>query len=90
MDIRHPLKDFDQMLVDWSARGEMPLHILLTKSDKLKFGAAKQVLQKVRNALKQHPAPLTIQLFSATAPSGLEQAWDKLGEWLEIPLQEEL
>lgn len=89
MDIRHPMKDFDQMLVDWSARGDMPLHILLTKSDKLKYGAAKQVLQKVRKELKDHPAPLSIQLFSATAPTGLDNAWDKLGEWLQIPMPDE-
>lgn len=85
MDIRHPLKDFDQMIINWSAQAGMPLHILLTKADKLSYGAAKGVLQKTRNSLRSHPAPLSLQLFSATSGMGCEEAWDKLGEWLEIP-----
>ena len=87
MDIRHPLKEFDQLILDWSAAAGMPLHILLTKADKLKYGAAKSTLLKTRNALKGHPAPLSVQLFSATTGAGCEEAWDKLAEWLEIPLE---
>ncbi len=88
MDIRHPLKEFDQLIIDWCAASDMPLHILLTKADKLKFGAAKSTLLKTRQALKAHPAPLSLQLFSATAGTGCEDAWDKLAEWLEIPLDD--
>ena len=40
MDIRHPMKEFDQMMVDWCAATGVPLHVLLTKSDKLKKGPA--------------------------------------------------
>lgn len=50
VDIRHPLKEFDRMMVQWSMQSDMPLHILLTKSDKLKSGVAKQAL----NALKKN------------------------------------
>lgn len=85
MDIRHPLKDFDQLIIDWSAAANMPLHILLTKADKLNYGAAKSILLKIRQTLKNHPAPLSIQLFSATAGSGSEEAWDRLGELFEFP-----
>ena len=85
MDIRHPLKEFDQLILDWSARAEMPLHILLTKADKLKFGAAKSALLKLRGGLKGHPAPLTVQLFSATAGTGCDEAWAQLGDWLAVP-----
>lgn len=35
MDIRHPLKDLDLMMIDWALDRELPVHILLTKSDKL-------------------------------------------------------
>ena len=84
MDIRHPLKDYDLMLVDWAAKARMPLHILLTKADKLSHGAAKTTLLKTRQALKSHPGELTVQLFSATASTGLTDAWDKLGEWLAV------
>jgi len=85
MDIRHPLKEFDRLILDWSARAEMPLHILLTKADKLKFGAAKNTLVKLRGNLKDHPAPLSVQLFSATAGTGCDDAWARLGDWLAVP-----
>lgn len=84
MDIRHPLKEYDQLLIDWAAESGLPLHILLTKADKLKFGAAKNALQKVTNTLKEHPAPLTAQLFSSTNGQGCEQAWNTLGKWLAL------
>ncbi|BAP15560.1 MAG: GTP-binding protein [Alcanivorax borkumensis] len=84
MDIRHPLKDFDLMMLEWSAQANMPIHILMTKADKLKFGAAKSTLLQVQKQLKEHPAPLSLQLFSATNGTGCDEAWDKLGEWLGI------
>ncbi|AFT72549.1 GTPase, putative [Alloalcanivorax dieselolei B5] len=84
MDIRHPLREFDQLMLEWSARSGMPLLILLTKADKLKFGAAKSALMQVTKTLKDHPAPLRVQLFSATSGQGCEQAWDQLAEWLRI------
>ncbi len=85
MDIRHPLKDFDRLILDWSAQAGMPLHLLITKADKLKFGAAKSTLLQVRKTLKDHPAPLSAQLFSATAGTGCDEAWTRLGEWLRMP-----
>ena len=84
MDVRHPLKEFDRLILDWSAAADMPLHILLTKADKLSYGAAKNTLVQTRKALKDHPAPLSLQLFSAETGHGCDEAWDKLGEWLEI------
>ena len=84
MGIRHPLKDFDLLMLEWSAQANMPIHILMTKADKLKFGAAKSTLLKVQSQLKGHPAPLSLQLFSATNGTGCDEAWEKLGEWLEI------
>lgn len=84
MDVRHPLKDFDHMLLDWGAKAKMPLHVLLTKADKLSYGAAKTTLMNVRKALKDHPGPLSLQLFSSTSGLGLEEAWDLIGQWLEL------
>lgn len=89
MDIRHPLKDFDLMLINWAAEAELPLHILLTKADKLGFGAAKQALLQTQKALKNHPAPLSLQLFSAVSELGDENAWQLLGDWLQVPDAEE-
>lgn len=41
MDIRHPMTDFDLLMLDWTVSSGMPMHILLTKADKLTYGAAK-------------------------------------------------
>ena len=85
MDIRHPLKDFDRLILEWSARAGMPLHLLITKADKLKYGAAKNTLLQVLKDVRDHPAPLSAQLFSATSGSGCDEAWRQLGIWLAVP-----
>ncbi|WP_281645316.1 ribosome biogenesis GTP-binding protein YihA/YsxC [Parendozoicomonas sp. Alg238-R29] len=82
IDIRHPLKEFDQMMIDWSISSEMPLHILLTKSDKLKYGAAKAALQKLRNHLKDHQDLITLQMFSSLKKSGVDELSARLDSWL--------
>jgi GTP-binding protein len=48
MDIRHPLSDFDVMMCDWALDVQMPVHILLTKSDKLKRGPAQSTRLQVQ------------------------------------------
>jgi GTP-binding protein len=52
MDIRHPLQPFDTLLLEWAARGRMPVHTLLTKADKLTYGAGKTTLLQVQKAMK--------------------------------------
>src|SRR5690606_12291316 len=49
MDIRHPLQEFDTTMLDWTAQAGMPVHILLTKADKISRGAAGTVAIQVRN-----------------------------------------
>jgi len=66
MDIRHPFKPFDEQMIEWATMSKMPLHILLTKADKLKQGPAKRALLQVNSYLKQQGGELTAQLFSAT------------------------
>lgn len=85
MDIRHPLTEFDQLLLDWSKASGMPLHILLTKADKLTFGAAKNVLLKVQQEIhKRWGQQISIQLFSAPKRLGVEDAQAVLAEWLML------
>ncbi len=81
MDIRHPMKAFDQMILQWSIDSQLPLHVLLTKSDKLKQGAARQVLNKYRNEFRDFPL-LTIQLFSALRKTGVDELGSQLDDWL--------
>ena len=84
MDIRHPLKDFDRQMLDWANHQQMPVHVLLTKADKLKRGPAGNVLQQVRKSLKADYPLATVQLFSSLDKQGVEEARQKLAEWLEI------
>lgn len=87
MDIRHPLQDFDQQLLQWAKKSSMPVHILLTKADKLTFGAAKTVLLGVRKSLQGQDA-ISVQLFSATTQVGLEELQQQLNHWLQIEKDE--
>ncbi|MEC7294667.1 MAG: ribosome biogenesis GTP-binding protein YihA/YsxC, partial [Pseudomonadota bacterium] len=64
MDVRHPLTEFDQMMLDYADQRGMPVHILLTKADKLKRGPASAALQKVRSRLKEWEDLVSVQLFS--------------------------
>lgn len=77
MDVRHPLKPFDQMMLDWCHGINLPTQIILTKSDKLKKGAASNAYLKVRNQIKKYPY-VDVQLFSSLKKQGLETLWTRL------------
>jgi GTP-binding protein len=84
MDVRHPLTDFDKQMLQWCQHAHMPVHVLLTKADKLKRGAASNVLLKVQKTLADQPH-VSVQLFSALKHTGVEQARAKLDAWLAMP-----
>jgi GTP-binding protein len=84
MDCRHPLKEFDRQLLAWATASKMPVHILLTKADKLTRNKATGVLQSLRHQLEAEYPVATVQLFSATKGIGIEQAQEQLADWLEI------
>jgi|SRR5690554_1090624 len=85
MDVRHPLTEFDQTLLGWADEQDMPVHILLTKADKLKSGAAKSALQQVRNQLREWEDLVTVQLFSSLKRQGVDEACAQLDIWLGAP-----
>ena len=84
MDVRHPLKEIDQQLLNWCWEVGMPVHVLLTKADKFKRGAAQNVLLQVQKELAEHsPEGLTsVQLFSSTKGTGLDEVYRVLDKWL--------
>ncbi len=85
MDIRHPLTEFDRLMLDWAQASSMPLHILLTKADKLAFGAQKNALLKVQREIRQSWGDTaSIQLFSAPKRQGVEDAQRVLAGWLGL------
>ncbi len=89
MDIRHPLTEFDRQMIQWCSYYELPLHILLTKADKLKYGPAKNTMLKIQKILTDHPFPVEVQLFSAPKRQGIEQAHSVLDRWFEMQPAEE-
>ncbi|ODC04927.1 hypothetical protein BFW38_16695 [Terasakiispira papahanaumokuakeensis] len=82
MDMRHPLTEFDQMMIDAALARDLPVHLLLTKADKLKRGPAKAQLLKVRRELREVGVEVTAQLFSALKQEGVQEAWRQLESWL--------
>ncbi|EHJ94378.1 ribosome biogenesis GTP-binding protein YihA/YsxC [Vreelandella boliviensis] len=85
MDVRHPLTEFDQMMLDYADQRGMPVHILLTKADKLKKGPASAALQKVRSQLKEWEDLVSVQLFSSLKRDGVDTLSQKLNQWLYTP-----
>lgn len=81
MDIRHPLTEHDQQMIKWVGSYNIPMHILLTKADKLNRGPAQNVLLEVRRALAGYEDLITVQLFSSLKGTGLDDARFKLDQW---------
>jgi GTP-binding protein len=71
MDVRHPLSEFDRGMLDWAQAAGCPVHVLLTKADKLSRGAGAAALLAVAKTLGD---TATVQLFSALKGTGVEAA----------------
>lgn len=82
MDCRHPLTDYDRQILRWCADVGLPAHILLTKADKLKRGAAGNSLLAVRRRLPELHPDASVQLFSALKKTGIDEARRVLDDWL--------
>lgn len=82
MDVRHPLQPFDRQMLDWALSASMPVHILLTKADKLKRGPASAALLQVCSHLQPHSELASAQLFSALKHDGHEELISVLNAWL--------
>jgi GTP-binding protein len=82
MDVRHPMQAFDRQMLDWALAAAMPVHILLTKADKLKKGPATSTLLKLLAELEPHRGLVSAQLFSALKHTGHEQLLAVLNDWL--------
>ncbi|KRF01965.1 GTP-binding protein [Frateuria sp. Soil773] len=83
-DIRHPLKEFDRMMLDFCFATGLPCHLLLTKADKLSRNQSMQALAAMR---KSFPDGLhaTAQVFSSTAGTGVDEAREAVVALLRRP-----
>ena len=84
MDIRHPLKELDVMMLDWALERNLFVHVLLTKADKLSRGAGQQTLLTLKNSPFFQRDGLSIQLFSSLKKQGTELLIEQLNTWFEI------
>ncbi len=82
MDARHPLTELDRKLIAWLKPTGRPVHVLLSKTDKLSRQTASATLLSVDAALQRDYANCSVQLFSSTHKIGIAEATAKVREWL--------
>ena len=85
MDIRHPLKAYDLQMLQWADHIDLPVHVLLTKADKLSKGPAASTVLRVRACLAEINAAFSGQAFSALKKTGIDEAHAQLDRWLGLP-----
>lgn len=75
VDMRRGLTDFDRQMIAFADQVELPVHVLLTKADKLKRGQAATAVLALRKELGSRA---TSQAFSALSRQGEDEARDRL------------
>jgi GTP-binding protein len=85
MDCRHPLTELDWRMLEWFLPTGRPVHLVLSKADKLSRQARLAALGKVRAAMSAHAAQCSAQLFSSLGKEGVAECESVLRRWLEIP-----
>lgn len=88
MDIRHPMKDLDQQLIVWAIECDIPVQVLLTKADKLKSGARKAQLLKVRQDALALGGDVKVDAFSSQNGIGVDVLRNKLDAWFAPALEQ--
>ncbi|MFZ7165755.1 ribosome biogenesis GTP-binding protein YihA/YsxC [Avibacterium avium] len=81
MDIRHPLKDLDQQMIEWAVSADLPVLLLLTKADKLSQSAVSKQVKMVREAILPFQGDVQVEAFSALKKQGIDKLARKLDSW---------
>lgn len=83
MDCRHPLKPLDIRMLDFFAQTGRPVHILLSKADKLSKNDQIKTLSSVKKSLKpfMERQEVSVQLFSSLKKQGIEEVNEVVGTW---------
>ena len=87
MDSRHPFTELDRQMIDWFALTGRPIHVLLSKADKLTRQEQAVVLREVKAELAKISEHCSAQLFSSLKRTGVDEAEAVLGRWLEMAPQ---
>jgi GTP-binding protein len=80
MDSRHPMRDLDTELLNWYRPTNKPVHVLLTKSDKLTRNEQAKTLRDVKKQLIEGQYNATVQLFSSLKRTGVPEAEIAIGK----------
>jgi GTP-binding protein len=82
MDARHAMRPSDEVFLDWFSPSAKPVHVLLTKADKLSRNDGINALRSVREALAKRPGSgnATAQLFSSLKRTGVDEAEKRLSQ----------
>ena len=80
MDSRHPMRDLDTELLNWYRPTNKPVHVLLTKSDKLTRNEQAKTLRDVKQQLIEGQYNATVQLFSSLKRTGVPEAEIAIGK----------
>ncbi|RQW61462.1 ribosome biogenesis GTP-binding protein YihA/YsxC [Vibrio viridaestus] len=81
MDIRHPMKDLDQQLIFWAVECQIPVQVLLTKADKLKSGARKAQVLKIKKDAIGFGGEVYVDAFSSQNGLGVDTLRSRLDSW---------
>ncbi|KEQ01082.1 putative GTPase [Snodgrassella alvi SCGC AB-598-J21] len=83
MDARHPLKELDKQMLDFFAVTRRPVHILLSKADKLSKNDQIKTLASVKKALQPYIArqQVSVQLFSSLKKQGIDEVNQITTDW---------
>ncbi|POY43286.1 YihA family ribosome biogenesis GTP-binding protein [Avibacterium gallinarum] len=88
MDIRHPLKDLDQQMIEWAVSANLPVLLLLTKADKLSQSAVSKQVKMVREAILPFQGDVQVEAFSSLKKQGIDKLARKLDSWFSAVIME--
>ena len=88
MDIRHPLKDLDQQMIEWAVSAHLPIYLALTKADKLSQSARSKTVKMVREAILPFQGDIQVEPLSALSKLGVDRLAAKLNSWFAPNLTE--
>ncbi|AKO47689.1 ribosome biogenesis GTP-binding protein YihA/YsxC [[Haemophilus] ducreyi] len=89
MDIRHPLKDLDQQMIEWAVPAQLPVLLLLTKADKLSQVARNKTAKMVNEAILPFQGDIQVEIYSALNKIGVDKLSNKLDSWFAPIFQQE-
>ncbi len=88
MDSRHPLTELDRHMLEWFAPTGKPIHVLLSKADKLTGQEQRSLLHDMEAALTEISGNCSVQLFSSLKRMGIGEAEKIIGNWLAMDIAE--